>query len=666
MSSFYLIEADSFDNNFQANATKAAGGVPAKDSTELFRPIRRPYRGIQIKEDTYAVLSIRRADGTPIPVFTSSSTDAKHSGMASEYADFIIQQIDDNRQEKQQIIETFGDPYIYFYGEKPRIVTMSGVLVSSEDFNWRSQFWRNYDEFLRGTRLVQMNARAFLAFDTIVIEGYPLSAQAQDSADSPYLIPFQMTMVVTNYNDFSSVTSQKFPAGAIDSINTLNKALSDPKNQYISTTAQVRAANLRAMGTKGILEALRTGIRAVNTGMSIGMSFVNTGVDIIAGRNIRIPLGVAGYLASIGEATYAVGSINASPMSVYDAATGTYKNLMGSVKIRVPGSTLYAPVWTSDASDEDGFPMPAGRGYIYENYDEYPLRNFDKAMVTNMILHSNYAATANLARIQADAATRQVTYAGKEAAARAYANTVELVGKVTGAIAETVAFARSSFGMIMNAKALVNDPLAVTMASLGIGIGVGRGETGMNLTTSKEFKRAEFMKSTVGKYVGFSAATSFYEQTQRAAREAQKITQLKTALGQVYENSQYKPRLASAATKSTRMISDNVDDMLYEEAYGKDSEGPRDYTDLVKDNPATKSTLSQIHGDKDPESGSDVTAAALESVYGKGKSKPVKPSAKDRSALKTKDNSTPDQPADADTSGIRGVADDSAPIPAVV
>jgi len=208
---FIFLRTDAFLNNLRLNREK--GGTDLiKDKEKLAnqrRPIRRPYRGIQIKEDRYSTLSVLEPGNKPVPLTSSSDTTGTgvqgKTGKVWEYADYILQGITEQRSEKQQIIETFGDPYVYFFGERPRIVEVRGLLINTEDFNWKSQFWKNYDEFFRGTKLVQRNARVYLSWDTNIIEGYILQAAASETSEEPYSVPFSFQMLITGYFDWSDV-----------------------------------------------------------------------------------------------------------------------------------------------------------------------------------------------------------------------------------------------------------------------------------------------------------------------------------------------------------------------------------------------------------------------------------------------------------------------------
>ena len=320
--------------------------------------IRRPYRGIQIKDDTYSILTIRKADGSTIPLVSESAYGVEGGqGKVAEYADYILQHVNDQRMEKQQIIETFGESYVFFFGERPRVVTFSGVLINTDDFTWRTQFWYNYDKYLRGTKLVQSNARAYLAYDTMIIEGFPISAQANDDSSNPYMVQFQMSMLVTNSSDYTNIGSTMFPGhGSFPDVDVKNRNLQLDRAKFISTTSAVRNRNLTAKPSAGVLSTIRSGINSMNNIMSLDFlgDYMRMANDVLGGRVVRTPIGVAGYLESVsgggilsgGErtVTVAAGSLDSFAISAFDAKTGTLSTATGSVKLRLPAYAQFAPV----------------------------------------------------------------------------------------------------------------------------------------------------------------------------------------------------------------------------------------------------------------------------------------------------------------------------------
>ena len=121
-------------------------------------------------------------------------------------SNFILQEVTETRMEKQQLVETFGDSYIFFFGEEPRFLEIQATLLNTSDFNWKAEWWANYNEFLRGTKLVEMGARCYLFYDDNIIEGYIVNAAMRERADQPYHLPLQFKFFVTNYSNISFVS----------------------------------------------------------------------------------------------------------------------------------------------------------------------------------------------------------------------------------------------------------------------------------------------------------------------------------------------------------------------------------------------------------------------------------------------------------------------------
>jgi hypothetical protein len=180
----------------------------ASRETRTRRNVRRPLRGIEVKRDTYATIKVLDALSRPIPLIdSSSSTDVNGIGQSLEYSNFILQAVQEQRVEKQQVVETFGEDYIFFFGERPRIYTFSVVLMNTRNFNWKSEWWKNYEETLRGTKLLERNARMYIYYDDIVVEGYMLQASATATVDDPYKLPLQFQIFCTNYSIIGDVGS---------------------------------------------------------------------------------------------------------------------------------------------------------------------------------------------------------------------------------------------------------------------------------------------------------------------------------------------------------------------------------------------------------------------------------------------------------------------------
>lgn len=177
--------------------------------------VARP-AGIAIKPNTYATARIIDGGGTVINVLNdvgsprqSSPVSGTAPGLAGAqldkaWTDWILVSVHEERTEKTQIVETFGDTYVYAFGERPRVMSFSGALFNSVDFPWRAVFWENWDNYFRATKLIERNARMYITFDDVMVEGYPLNATADQFAQEPHMLNFRFNFLVTNYVNLSA------------------------------------------------------------------------------------------------------------------------------------------------------------------------------------------------------------------------------------------------------------------------------------------------------------------------------------------------------------------------------------------------------------------------------------------------------------------------------
>jgi hypothetical protein len=342
MATFVEIQTDAFANNVKVAKEKLS-----------YAGVRRPYRGIEIKQDTYSVIKVMKSDGTEIPLVdaggpnipketnsTGSGTQGQNErkGHAStyNYSNFIIQQIQDSRQEKQQILETFGDSYIFFFGERPRILVVNGLLMNTLDFNWRTEFWYNYENTLRGTKLVEQDARIYLYWDDIVVEGYMIGATAKDDASMPYHIPFSFQLFVTNHMYLSTIGDDDYPITHAVNLQPLLQqtdvegAKRQLKQQVVAAaeyssniekvrkslqaSEQARVA-AQSQGVTGFLasgtgQKLMQGKNLLANALAIGvnaqnLTFLSVVNRLFRARKMRFPKGIGGAASYAGPPQYA-------------------------------------------------------------------------------------------------------------------------------------------------------------------------------------------------------------------------------------------------------------------------------------------------------------------------------------------------------------------------
>jgi hypothetical protein len=75
---------------------------------------------------------------------TKKKDKNKEIDLIPAYTKFILNGTQEGHQERVQIVETFSDFYVFFYGERPPIYTFNGVLINSRNANWVADFMYNF------------------------------------------------------------------------------------------------------------------------------------------------------------------------------------------------------------------------------------------------------------------------------------------------------------------------------------------------------------------------------------------------------------------------------------------------------------------------------------------------------------------------------------------
>lgn len=111
---------------------------------------------------------------------------------------FFLEQVQENREEKVQVIDTFGEWIAFFFGRRPEVYNYSGTLLNAKNHDWKNEFQQNYDEFLRGSQAVKNKATIIMQYDDVVVEGYMLSSSITQTAVADNSVPFQFNLLVIN------------------------------------------------------------------------------------------------------------------------------------------------------------------------------------------------------------------------------------------------------------------------------------------------------------------------------------------------------------------------------------------------------------------------------------------------------------------------------------
>jgi hypothetical protein len=150
------------------------------------------------KDQPATIRLIRRKTIDEIKPSTGSEPMLPWDNLIPPNTKFFLEQVSESREEKVQILETFGEWVAFFYGRKPEVYSYSGTLLNAKNHDWKNEFQFNYDNFLRGSQAVKNKATMVLQYDDVMVEGYMLNCSISQSAMADKSVPFQFTLLVIN------------------------------------------------------------------------------------------------------------------------------------------------------------------------------------------------------------------------------------------------------------------------------------------------------------------------------------------------------------------------------------------------------------------------------------------------------------------------------------
>lgn len=154
-------------------------------------------RQLQSKADQPATIRlIRRRNPEELARFDFTEGKVPWVNLIPPNTKFFLEGVQESREEKFQVVDTFGEWVAFFFGRKPEVYTYTGTLLNAKNHNWKNEFQQNYDEFLRGSQAVKNRATVFLQYDDVLVEGYILNATTQMSGDMNNSVPFSFSVLV--------------------------------------------------------------------------------------------------------------------------------------------------------------------------------------------------------------------------------------------------------------------------------------------------------------------------------------------------------------------------------------------------------------------------------------------------------------------------------------
>ena len=166
---------------------KATISIPAGSTEENSIDITIPTK----RENDIPVVDVSEKSVVSLQII-----DNKGQRLLPPYTEFYIESISEGNSEKLQIVETFEDPNVYFFGSKVRVYNFSGKLRNDKINNWANQFELLYEAAIKGTRLAEMKAMVYLIADDRTYVGFPISTSYGKVAQMLNVVNFNMAFLV--------------------------------------------------------------------------------------------------------------------------------------------------------------------------------------------------------------------------------------------------------------------------------------------------------------------------------------------------------------------------------------------------------------------------------------------------------------------------------------
>lgn len=114
----------------------------------------------------------------------------------NKFKQFIVIQSNVSSQERLQIVETNEHYQALFFGQKPEILQIAGVLKNTIDNPWSMNMVFLWDELMRGTKLVESGLICRMYVDGTLYSGYPFSFNRSQVAQMDNVINFNFSFLI--------------------------------------------------------------------------------------------------------------------------------------------------------------------------------------------------------------------------------------------------------------------------------------------------------------------------------------------------------------------------------------------------------------------------------------------------------------------------------------
>lgn len=218
-----------------------AGGIVTGKGKES---LRQYVSNASLEDANLNVAKIRLVSTIPGKVLDENVRDKAYVG-------FILTGVQESHNEKMELVPLPGDSFAsYFYGANPRQFSFSGILLNTEQDQWRDSFEQLYEEHLRGSVSARNFSIVQVSYNGRIVSGWLTSLSQQLDSKNDLYAMFNFNILVSRIDMLGG--SGKYKDYLIK--------LSDSNNDFANSKIDADYAILDPTNFNGLIDPIRTGL----------------------------------------------------------------------------------------------------------------------------------------------------------------------------------------------------------------------------------------------------------------------------------------------------------------------------------------------------------------------------------------------------------------------
>lgn len=131
-------------------------------------------------------------------VSTIPGKDVAKELRGKAYVGFILTEVQESHSEKVELVPLPGDTYAsYFYGASPRQFNFSGVLLNTDQDQWRDSFEQLYERYLRGSASSRNFNIVQVRYGDRIVSGWLTNMSQQQSSQSDLYSQLSFSVLIS-------------------------------------------------------------------------------------------------------------------------------------------------------------------------------------------------------------------------------------------------------------------------------------------------------------------------------------------------------------------------------------------------------------------------------------------------------------------------------------